>query len=68
MSNIPNNKVISASGFGATLSMLMIDILEGRLGIDVTQPEQAAIVFFATFIAGYLIPERKEVPTLQVGA
>ncbi len=62
--NIPNNKVISASGFGATLSMLAIDILGNRLGIDVSMAEQAAIVFFATFFAGYMIPDRKPVPTL----
>ena len=57
MSNVPNAKVISASGLGAVISQLIIDVVEGRLLVDLSLAEQAAIVFACTFIAGYVMPE-----------
>jgi len=45
------------------MSQLIIDVVEGRLVFELSLAEQAAIVFAATFIAGYLMPEPKATPT-----
>lgn len=56
---VPKTKVM-ASGLGGTIAGLVIDLIQVRGGVELTDGEMTAIIVFSGLIAAYFIPEREE--------
>lgn len=57
MSNyVPNTKVM-AGGLGGTISALIIDVLQGRFGLVLSDGELQFIIVFSGVIIAYFTPE-----------
>ena len=55
---VPNTKVM-AGGLGGTISALIIDVLQGRFGLVLSDGEMQAIIVFSGLLVAYFIPEPK---------
>lgn len=48
-----------AGGLGSTISALIIDVLQGRLDLVLSDGEMQAIIVFSGLLVAYFIPEAR---------
>lgn len=48
-----------AGGLGGTISALIIDVLQGRFGLILSDGEMQAIIVFSGLLVAYFMPEAR---------